>query len=218
MLRRVVVTLCCVSLLSACVSDDTLNTTIFAPTLLTTDPMTFLGTVRCGSELRKYVVRLFDVSTGTALDAGSGPPTDCTLPTTFGTPKITADHFYIAEIDGYDRDDIAPKDSTTTGSHEMVDPTGAPVAPRWTTTCGELVTASDDGSVPDAPANPLRFPTEPLDNIEVVFHGCLPLRTAEAPDAGTVDADDASPADGPADTTSDATDEPSPEDASASHP
>ncbi len=211
MLRRVVVSLCCVSLLSACVGDDTANTTIFAPTLLTADPMTFLGSVRCGSELRKYVVTLFDVSTGAAQEVGSGPPTDCTLPTTFGTPKIEGGRFYIAEINGYDRDDIAPKDSSITGSREMIDPTGAPVAPRWTTTCGELRTASDDGAVFDAPLNPLRYPTEPLDNIEVVFHGCLPLR-AELPDAGTVDGDDASTTDGPADaTTSDATEELPPE-------
>jgi hypothetical protein len=179
--------------------------------------MMFIGSVRCGSELHKYVVTLFDVSTGAAMEVGSGPPTDCTLPTTFGTPKIASGRFYIAEIAGYDRDDIAPKDSTIAGSREMIDPTGAPVAPRWTTTCGELRTPSDDGTVPDAPLNPLRYPTEPLDNIEVSFHGCLPLR-AEAADAGTVDADDASTTDGPADaTTPDTTEEP-PEEASAPDP
>jgi hypothetical protein len=218
MLRPVAVSLCCVCLVSACVDDSSTNTTVFAPTLLTADPVTFLGTVRCGSELRKYVVTLFDVSTGSSVDLGSAPPTDCTLPTTFGTPIITSGRLYTAEIDGYDRDDIAPKDTTTAGSREMIDPMGAPVAPRWTTSCGKLFVVSAEGSVPDGPLNPLRFPTVPLDNIEVVFHGCLPLQTEEMPDAGTVDGDDASPADGPADAaTPDATDEP-PEDASAPDP
>src|SRR6185369_10817971 len=84
MLRSVAVCLVSALVASACDDDSGSVIQLYAPTLLTADPATFLGNVRCGSELRKYVVTVFDV-TGTPQNIGSSPPTDCTKLTTFGT-------------------------------------------------------------------------------------------------------------------------------------
>jgi len=211
MLRSVAVSLCCVCIASACLDDSNPSATVFAPTLLSVDPATFLGSVRCGSELQKYVVTLFEVSTGRRVSLGSSPPTDCTTRTTFGTNKISAGNTYIAEIDGYDQVDIVPEGGNESGSRVINDRlTMTRVFPRWQTSCGEILEVID-GEVPDATLNPLRYPTIPLGNREVTFHGCLPFRAAELPDAGVVES--GSP-DGPPDaTTSDAAQE-APEDAS----
>jgi hypothetical protein len=211
MLRSVAV--CLVGALVASACDDSSGTVLqlYAPTLLSADPATFLGDVRCGSELRKYVVTVFDVSTGTAEKLGSSPPTDCTKPTTFGTKfgsgttKVDRGRAYIAAIDGYDRDDITPEGGTESGLRTMLDASMTEVPPRWTTTCGEIIVAVD-GEVPDTQLNPLRYPTVTLSNIEVTFQGCLPLRRAEVPDGGVVDASPDSPTDT---TTPDAAEEPS---------
>jgi hypothetical protein len=198
MIRSVVVTLCCAFAASACVDDSSTVTAIYAPTLLTADPSTFLGNVRCGSELRQYVVTLFSVENGSSGSLGSAPPTDCSTPTTFGTPKIAAGGAYIAEIDGYDQV-VVPEGGMDSSSRVMNDPTTmAHVAPRFTTSCG-VATPLVDGAVP-ADANPLRYPTITLPNVEVTFRGCLPLHLAEVIDAGSPD----SPADA---TTSDAGDD-----------
>jgi hypothetical protein len=211
MVRSVAVLVCCACLGSACVDDSSTSTTVYAPTLLTVDPALFLGNVRCGSELRKYVVTLYDV-TETQASLGSAPPTECTKPVTFGTGKITAGHAYTVAIDGYDRDDIVPEGASDSGSRFMVDPTTlVRVPPRWTTTCGEPLPVIPDGEAPDADAqiNPLRYPTIPLQNIEVTVHGCFPFRVAEGPDAAVDDAPadglpDAAPADGPVEAPEDA--------------
>jgi hypothetical protein len=205
MVRSIAVGLCCACFASACVDDSSSITSVYSPTLLTVDPTTFLGTVRCGSDLHKYVVTLFDVSTGTPMSLGSAPPTECNTPTTFGTPKIASLLSYIAEIDGYDTDNIVPEGGNDSGSRVMVDATTmAPVAPHWTTTCGAVTDLVDGQAPPDVAFNPLREPTVPLANIEVTFHGCLPL-AVEMPDAGTTDG---SSPDGPPDaTTNDATEE-----------
>jgi hypothetical protein len=214
MVRSVAVLVCCACVGSACVDDSSTSTTLYAPTLLTVDPLTFLGTVRCGSELQKFVVTLFDVTSGTPASLGSAPPTECTTPVTFGTGKITVGHAYIVEIDGYDRD-VVPEGGNDTGSRVMLDPTTlAHVFPRWATTCGQPIPIIRDGEAPpdaDAQVNPLRYPTIPLQNIEVTFHGCLPFRTAELPDAGA----DEPPPDGPADAAMPDASSEAPEDASS---
>jgi hypothetical protein len=152
--------------------------------LLTADPAVFVGGVRCGPELRKYVVTLTDVTGGAMSIVGSSPPTDCTTLTSFGRPTLMPLHFYIAAIDGYDRDDIAPAMGDA-GARQMIDPaTMAPVAPRWTTTCGEYIAPVADGATSDAAPNPIRYPTLTLEAVEVFLHGCLPLRPAEPSDGG----------------------------------
>ena len=193
----------------ACLDDSSTSTTIYAPTLLTVDPTSFLGTVRCGSDVFKYVVTLTQVLPGGALsNLGSAPPTECNTPTTFGTPKIVGGGYYIVEIDGYDRDDIVPQGGIDSGAREMRDPmTMAIVSPRYMTTCGE-VHVPVDGDVPsDVKLNPLRFPTIALPNIEVIVHGCLPLRPAEPPDGGTDGGDDGASPDGQTDPAPDASDD-----------
>jgi hypothetical protein len=192
MRRSIAVCLACACLASACVDDSSTITAVYSPTLLTADPSTFLGTIRCGSELRQYVVTLFDVSTGTAMNLGSAPPTDCTKPTTFGSPKIASGYAYTAEIDGYDVD-VVPVGGADSGSRTMTDATTMMlVLPRWTTSCGQ-VSFDVDGQTPTDAFNPIRYPTITRPNIEVIFHGCFPLGVAPPPDAG--------PPDGPADTT-----------------
>lgn len=174
MLRSVAVCLWCACVVSACDGDTSPTLTVYAPTLLTADPATFLGNVRCGSEIRKYVVSVTDVSTGVPVDIGSSPPTDCTKLTTFGTSfgtvKVTSGRAYIAAIDGYDRDDITPEGGPDSNSRDMVDAAMMKVFPRWKTTCGEIRVAVD-GEVPDTSVNPIRYPTITLGNIEVTFHG-----------------------------------------------
>jgi hypothetical protein len=197
MTRWTAVPLCCACFVAGCIGDSSSVTTVYAPTLLTADPSSFIGSVHCGAELRKYVVTLFDVTTGTAQQIATSPPTSCTTPTTFGTPIISSPHSYIADIDGYDRDDIVPQGGIDSGSRVMVDPTTmATVPPKWTTTCGEIVELTD-GEVPaDVSVNPLRYPTLTLGNVEVILHGCLPLRPSElSSDAGSTDAQPDEPTD-----------------------
>src|SRR5436190_23807065 len=95
-------------LLAGCIDDPSTSLSIYSPMLLTADPSVFVGGVRCGPELRKYVVTLTDVTGGSMDIVGSSPPVDCTTLTSFGRPTIMPFHFYVATVDGYDRDDIAP--------------------------------------------------------------------------------------------------------------
>src|SRR5215471_2631695 len=133
MLRSVAVSLLCACFAAACGDDSSSTLALYAPTLLTVDPTSFqAANVSCGTELRKYVVTLFDVTGGMAANLGSAPPTECTLPTTFGIPMIQAGFPYVAEIDGFDREDILPQAS---GSRTMVDQATmmTKVEPKWTT-------------------------------------------------------------------------------------
>jgi hypothetical protein len=189
-------------LVAGCLDDPSANLTYYAPMLLTADPGVFLGSVRCGSELKKYVVTLTDVTGGVIETAGSSPPTDCTKLTTFGRPTIQSLHFYVADIDGYDTDDIAPASDADGGTRQVIDTTTmAPVLRRWTTTCGEYALTPADAQPSDAQPNPIRYPTLTLDAVEVFLHGCLPMRPAPPPEAGPEAEPEASPdgADEPAD-------------------
>ncbi len=189
-----------------CIDDSSTIPTTIVPNLVTADPTTFLGAARCGSDVRSYVVTLYDVTSGTRARVATSTPTECTRQTSFGAAVISYRHAYVADIDGYDRDDLVPDTSANAGPGDLVDPvTLQRVAKRWATTCGERPVPADaelaDGSdSPDgAPslddASPVdagspsadasidfyRFPTVVLSSGEVVLHPCLPLRPVLAP-------------------------------------
>jgi len=188
--------------LVGCVDDPGTSLTGAFPTLLSADPSTFLGSLRCGAELRKYVVTVYDVTNGAS--PVSSPPTECTKQTSFESPPLVQDDYFVAEIDGYDRDDIVPRMGLE-GVRQMVDSTTMDVVPpRWTTTCGEGGPL-EASTLPDGAQNPIRSATWLLGSVEVVLHGCLPLHPVETPDAGV----DGTAPDGQPNATPDASQEPS---------
>ena len=177
MLRYAAVPLSCsLAFAVGCIDDSSANLTVAISNVLTVDPRTFLGTVHCGPpELVRYVVTVYDVSGDASTIPNTSPPTPCAYPVSFEAPPLVLDDFFIAEIDGYDRDDIMPKMGAE-GAREMVDvATMQTVLPRWKTTCGE--------AGPDASTSYLRLPTQLLGGVESVFHGCLPLGAAPPPEA-----------------------------------
>jgi hypothetical protein len=112
-------------------------------TAVSVDPAEFLGDVKCGTdkgEMQLYVATLTDVSPRDVLHIGIGQlvlpssnPTGCGIPVLF--ENILNGREYAAAVDGYDRGDIKP---LAPGSRTMVvASTGAYVAPRWSTTCGQ---------------------------------------------------------------------------------
>ncbi len=198
------------SSLEGCLDDSSSVAAIASPALLTADPTTFRGTLRCGApELAKYVVTLTDVSASPPTVLPSSLPVPCANIASFRAPPLAVSHFYTGAIDGYDRDDIRPE---AAGSRTMLgDATNETVAPKWTTTCGELPpsvvqdgAAPSDAALPDADFdafNPLRFPTQVLGATDVILRGCVALQAAEPSDASTdataQQADAASDANGP---------------------
>lgn len=132
-------------LLAGCESDDVVDTTIEHPTLVEVAPETFLGSLPCSDApgaVQRYVATLTDVTeTG---DAGverrftlpSSQPLSCTR--AVGFSFVVPGNRYMASIDAYDRSDISP---LAPGLPDMVDPSGARVAPRWTSRCETPVTA-----------------------------------------------------------------------------
>jgi len=212
---------------AGCVDDSSSYQGIPAITLLSADPTTFLGRVPCGvpGGVQRYVVSIQDVGPQFPqparcirhlVDAGPDPdtcmpssgPARCTelvsfTPTGSVPPSLITLDYYVAKIDGYDRDDIVPRGGAGSGSQDMVDSvTEELVPPRWTTGCGRFsdtsgddAATSGDGTDPseaDAASNPLEFPTQVLGSIEVFLHGCLPFEAAPATDAGA----DGDPTDG----------------------
>lgn len=121
-----------------CIDDSSTIPTTIVPNLVTADPTTFLGGAQCGSDVRSYVVKLYDVTSGARVRVGTSTPTECTRQTSFGSTVITYGHAYVADIDGYNRDDLVPDTSPGAGPGDLVDPvTLERVAKGWTTTCGE---------------------------------------------------------------------------------
>jgi len=182
------------------------------PTLLTVDPLHFRGKLTCGAPgLERYVVTIFNVSEPEPTDCASPPcprvrtatslPVRCQQQMSFGDPPLVANPaYYIAIIDGYDRDDVLQK---TAGSRDLYDPVSdAIIPPTWTTTCGELPPsgpaedAGEDAATDGRRYNPFRFPTLVLEKAEVILHGCIPFTEASpadaSVDAGSTPPDDAS--------------------------
>jgi hypothetical protein len=172
-------------------TSSTLTTTDY-PTRLTVDPLMFRGSLTCGAPgLESYVVTLKDVYADDNRGSRTTDPVDCENQISFGDTFIVSAHYYVAKIDGYDREVIA-QDVPGVG-RKIVDASSPDqeVLPKWTTTCGEVpppAVDSGDDVAADAPTyNELRFPTRALGQTEVIVHGCLPLAPIDTPDASTDD-------------------------------
>lgn len=110
-----------------------------ALTLVGVDPADFMAKGACGVSVLRYVASLRDVTGSDKINTvgvsaapfvvASSPPTPCDQAIVFN--NIVAYHAYEAELDGYDRSDIAPQ---VDGSPAM-QVEGTYVAPRWTAIC-----------------------------------------------------------------------------------
>ncbi len=168
-------TLVVASLLAfGCTSGDGSAVGTAAPTLVTVDPASFRGDVVCGSHpgaMRTYVATLTDVSVSPPFRLPSSPPTPCELAVSFA--YVVPGHSYVASIEAYDSETIAPRGGALSGSPVMIDPqSGESVAPVWSTHCGDL---EDETSGVVTIARSFR---------NVGVRGCLPLqRLAPAEEA-----------------------------------
>lgn len=178
---------------SASACDDTTTTTSDAVyTEVYIEPTSFRGQVPCSAlpgGMKSFVGTLVDVTAKGADTDGalrvvlpSSPPAPCT--TRVGFSSVSAGHYYVGEVDAFDRDVcvagapsagcIVPLGTTPggapTGARVMVEQaTGAIVAPRWSTRCG-------DPSVPGSLApTSLQAPTEALYLTPVPLRGCEPM-------------------------------------------
>jgi hypothetical protein len=171
-----------------CVDDSSSSLTYGTITLLSVDPAAFVGSVRCGTpELRTYVVSLYDVTTGGRQRVATSGATSCTTSTSFGTPIVAEERFYVADIDGYDRDDIVVSAQTDPDSgHPIVFDTAnhEPVPARWTAACGEAPWITDATTSSDGGLSRVRFLTKTSRSLEVVVHPCLPFRSTAPSDGG----------------------------------
>jgi hypothetical protein len=135
-------------LLCGCSDTPSTPVDVFAVTSVSVNPEIFLGDVTCGENgLRRYVATLSDV-TGLSGEIGgegefklpSSSPVPCFLEVRF--ERLVIGREYVADIQGYDRDDIVPlgcypeSKPGCAGSPVMVDAaTGEYVTPHWTTSC-----------------------------------------------------------------------------------
>jgi hypothetical protein len=191
-------------------STDSSNTTSTAPTLLTVDPLSFRGPVRCApGELRLYSVTLTDV---TPPLAGFEPPdpfpvssglVPCNELVMFAGGRHLVDagrpleigHYYVGRIDGFDTEDVALVQTDAGVTEPQRLSTHEPVAPHWTTTCGEPsffaaldAGPQDGGDAAPAPVDAFRRPTLIVDSVSIRLQGCVPFDRSPAPtDAGTAD-------------------------------
>ena len=151
----------CAALLAlgaGCGTSTTVPTIEPHPTIVQVNPREFATTVECGAgadQLQRYVATLKDITRTGPADAGvaldfelpSSAPTRCQQSVAFGL--VVAGHFYVAQIDGYDRSDLVP---LAPGAPILVDPaTQKPVAPRWTATCGTPCPYDDQKRCPPEP-------------------------------------------------------------------
>jgi hypothetical protein len=195
---------------AACTGTGATVTVPLPATAIVVDPAEFLGNVPCfpvfagtspsvgAGAMRRYVATLRTVHAGGALglDAGvelpSSPPTRCSDRVSF--QRVVDGTAYVAEIDGYDVDDIKPLGTDgVSGSRVMVDRQNRFVRPRWQTSCGlpksarapEPADAAPDGAVDAADARATAPPdarAEPLDTGVAPYGRC----TGHALEAGQV--------------------------------
>lgn len=146
--------------LAACGSSSDGDEDEERDTLIQLSPSAFLGDVPCAEQagaLHVYVATLFDVGSTAdgdepPLTLPSSPPTSCRQSVVFGrateagaVPTIAGGvqqgRYYEALVEGYDRSDLQQLlagDGRSSGIPVLIDPaTAQPVAPRWTTRCGQ---------------------------------------------------------------------------------
>jgi hypothetical protein len=116
-------------------SKGTSDPSLFTqPTRVRVSPSAFLGDTPCSDEggMQLYQATLFDVTDG--LDAAFALPSSdlvaCTADAEF--EYVKAGRYYIAEVRGFDRSNLR---AAAKGAPLAVDDSGAPVPPRWETTC-----------------------------------------------------------------------------------
>jgi hypothetical protein len=204
--RTIVALLTAIAPVAGCfLSTDSSNTTTTALTLLTVDPLSFRGAIRCAEgELRLYSVTLIDVTPPLAGFAPANPfPISsglipCNQPVLFaggnglvdGGKPIEIGHYYIAKIDGFDTDDVELVQTDAAATEARRISTKEPIVPHWTTTCGEPFASSagdggqsDAGDAGDATTDggtasgpsPYRRPTLILDSVSIRLQGCIPF-------------------------------------------
>jgi hypothetical protein len=169
--------LLCLVTLPVCSSASSADTTVSA-TFITVRPSTFRGNLVCGdfaNAWQSYVATLIDITDPSApFTLASSGPISCNLPVSFAW--VVPTHLYIAHIDGYDRSDIKPFDSLSSGSPRMTDANGQDVAPKWGTECGRTPsTDADAGAFPNA--------TESLYTTDVTLQDCAPFESSGGPSA-----------------------------------
>lgn len=140
-------------------TTDTTATVVTVPTSLTVDPSTFLGAVDCSNlpgALKSYVATLSEITEGKpAVELASSPPTPCSQPIAFR--YVLDGHSYTVAIDGYDvpAAGLVPCGGSGSGSRYMLPApgvpnracadalvaSGGPVAPRWSTRCGDIASS-----------------------------------------------------------------------------
>lgn len=149
--------------LGACSNETSTAVGVPPTTAVAVAPAQFLGGVKCGEaagDMRLFVATLLDVSPPGGLGIGSSSlvlpssaPTSCHVDVLF--VGVINGREYSVEVDGYDRDDIAP---FAKGNRSMVvSSTGAYAAPRWTTHCAHnrlppSLRSADGGLLRDAGA------------------------------------------------------------------
>jgi hypothetical protein len=167
-----------------CTDTSTGTATIASPTLVTVDPAEFRGGLLCGDfpgAWKTYVATLTDV-TDPANPAvlASSRPVPCAMSVSFAF--VVTGHYYTTDIDGYDRSDITPVGGASSGSREMVDGLGSPVAPRWRTSCGKAAEQADAGSAEaEAGTQPASSdagaqPTESWTMMNIIVRHCGQLK------------------------------------------
>jgi hypothetical protein len=189
--RNAVLALFSMAAVTACTGTGTTISVPLPATAIIVDPAEFLGDVPCfpifgdsadepGGPMRRYVATLVSVRSGGALDASavalpSSPPTRCSDRVSF--QRVVNGTAYVAEIDGYDVDQIHPLGTEgILGSRVMVDDHDRFVAPRWQTSCAK-----------PPPARP-----EPVDaGADAVTSDASDAAVNDASDAAASDASDA---------------------------
>lgn len=153
MARRAVLAPLALFATAACAGTGAAVSVPLPATAIVLDPADFLGNVPClpvfgeasagtgAGAMRRYVATLRSVHAGgvfgldAAVELPSSPPTRCSDRVSF--QRVVDGTAYVAEIDGYDVDDIRPLGTDgIQGSRVMVDAQNRFVRPRWQTSCG----------------------------------------------------------------------------------
>lgn len=186
-MRRSHAVLVALTLFAACSNDPEESTFFTQITRVTVSPSLFLGSVPCqsGGGMTHYQARLLDVteSLENAFVLPSSPVVPCTSDVSF--EFVQSGHRYIAEIVGFDREDLSAQNP---GSPVVVDEDGRSVMPRFRGTCWgrDGVTAPGEGGATSEGLGGLGGGSNGLgalayDRTEIFVRGCEELVDYELP-------------------------------------